>query len=182
MDVKGKNMEKIKKFKGKLTNISCFDYALRLVSLRMMSSGALLEKLRLKGYEQEEILSAINRLTELKCLDDLQYAQIYFENLLKYRNFGYYGVKKKLLEKRLARPLVDKVMREFSLEREAEIARRILRSKSEAGKQSLSQAFSKAKTARVKTARAKIARLLQARGFRNEIIMKKAWSAKFDLP
>lgn len=154
--------EKIKKFNRKLKNISAYDYALYLVSLRMYSQGNLIKKLKEKGYSDEEVLSAINRLTELKYLDDRQYAQIYLENLIKYRNFGYFGVKKKLLEKRLAPELVNKLMQNFTLKEEVKIGKRLLSSK----------ALVMAPNGKGKIAKEPVARKLQSRGFRSEAILK----------
>lgn len=154
--------EKIKKFKRKLKNISAFDYALYLVSLRMYSRGNLIKKLKEKGYPDEEVLSAINRLTELKYLDDRQYAQIYLENLIKYRNFGYFGVKRKLLEKRLPKELVDKLMQNLTFEEEVKIGKRLLNS----------GALARASKENEKASKAAIARKLQSKGFRSETIFK----------
>src|SRR5438046_969591 len=87
--------------KSKTSKPSCQDYALFLLSLRGQATAILQEKLVRKGYAQAEIAAAIKRLTELGYLNDDQFAQIFFDNLMKYKGFGYFGIKKKLMQKKI---------------------------------------------------------------------------------
>jgi regulatory protein len=143
------------KFNKKLTSFSAFDYALFLVSMRAQSEGQLREKLLRKKYEKKESEEAIKRLKELKYLDDGQFAQIYLDNLKKYKHFGYYGIKKKLMEKKFPKAMIEELLSHFSLKDEREIAKRFLES-----------------SAAVKKTKEQQMRMLQNRGFRSEVVMK----------
>src|SRR4051794_37048429 len=103
-------------------NISCKDYALFLVSLRAQSVGQMRQKLQRKGYPDDEIDATIQRLAELDYLNDEQFAQIYLDNLKKYKSSGYFGIKKKLMEKKIPSKQIEKLLQGLSLKEEAEIA------------------------------------------------------------
>ena len=143
-------MEKIKK---KSARLSAKDYALYLLSLRLRTSGDLRQKMQQKGYSDAEVVDVITRLTDLAFLNDAQFAQIYFENLVKYKLFGYFGIKKKLLEKKVPIAVVERLLRGFSLAAELAIARRVL-------------ARSKGKS------REQLVRALVSKGFRSEVVFK----------
>jgi regulatory protein len=133
--------------------ISCKDYALFLVSLRAQSIGQMRAKLEKKGYPSDEIESSIQRLTELNYLNDDQFAQIYFENLKKYKNFGYFGIKKKLMEKKIAKKQIESLLKTLTLKEETLMARRLLdKSKNKTSLQQI--------------------RSLQSKGFRGDVVFK----------
>ncbi len=141
------------KAKKKQNNISCKDYALFLVSLRAQSIGQLREKLEKKKYPAEEIDAAIERLAELNYLNDQQFAQIFFENLKKYKNFGYFGIKKKLIEKKLPKKDVGALLKTFTLKEEAEIAKRLMEKNKNKSREQL-------------------VRAMQSKGFRGDVVFK----------
>jgi len=62
--------EKIQKSKP-----TCLDSALGLLSLRMRSQGEMRQRLLRKNYEVEEVEAVMERLKELKLLDDREYAE-----------------------------------------------------------------------------------------------------------
>ncbi len=132
---------------------SAQDYALYLLSLKLQSVGQINEKLMRKGFSEKDTLSAINRLKELNYLNDEQFAQIYFDNLKKYKSFGYFGIKQKLLQRKIENKLVEKLLRDFSVQDEQDIAKRFLLRKANLTKEQKMRA-------------------LQGRGFRIETILK----------
>ncbi len=142
-----------KRQKKNSKNISCKDYALFLVSLRAQSVGQMRQKLERKGYPKDEIDATVLRLAELNYLNDEQFAQIYFDNLKKYKSFGYFGIKKKLMEKKISPKGIDNLLRHFSLKDETEIAKRLL-----------------AKNPR--KSRDQQVRSLQSKGFRGDVVFK----------
>jgi regulatory protein len=144
--------EKFKK-KRSFKNISCKDYALFLVSLRAQSVGQMQEKLQKKGYPDDEIDATILRLSELNYLNDDQFAQIYLDNLKKYKNFGYFGIKKKLMEKKIPSKQVEKLLKTFTLKEEQEIAKRLIEKNQ-------------------RKSREQMVRALQSKGFRTDVIFK----------
>ena len=83
-------------------------------------------------------------------------------NLKKYKSYGFYGIQKKLYERQLPKPLVEKTMRGFSVDDELAVARRFLtRQFGERGQDP-----------------ARLQRMLQNRGFRGEVIFKVVKGAK----
>ena len=143
------------KIKKKTMKVSCYEYAVYLLSIRLLSVGQLRQKLQKKGYTEAEIAEVIQRLSDLKYLNDEQFAQIYFENLIKYKLFGYFGIKKKLLERKIASAEVEKLLRKFSIADELVIAR-------------------KAAAKNPRKTREQLVRLLSSKGFRSDVVFKVA--------
>src|SRR5438132_915882 len=87
-----------------------YEYAVFLLSLQLRTVGQMLEKMKKRGYGQGVIEKVIDQLKDQKYLDDQRYAEIFLENLKTYRNFGYYGIKKKFLEKRVPQEIIEKIL------------------------------------------------------------------------
>lgn len=105
-----------------------YEYGVFLLSLQLRTVGEIVAKMKQRGYEQSVVDAVIDRLTKNKYLDDARYAEVYLENLKKYKNFGYYGIKKKLMEKKLPMELIEEVLSEgLSIEDEVKIAKRFLK-------------------------------------------------------
>jgi regulatory protein len=120
----------------------------------LRTEGEIREKLRIKNYEAGITDKVIEQLKENHYLNDENYAQVYLDNLKKYKTFGYYGIKKKLMEKRLPSNIIESVLSEgLGEEEEAKIANRLLKKLDEADKQ-------------------KLAQKLKAKGFRMGVISK----------
>jgi regulatory protein len=139
-----------------------YGYAIYLLSLKLRTEGELREKLRIKSrgagsrsagnHEAEITDKVIAQLKENHYLNDENYAQVYLDNLKKYKTFGYYGIKKKLMEKRLPLEIIESVLSEgLGEEEEMKIAKRFLNKQTETDKQKLFQK-------------------LKAKGFRSEVI------------
>jgi regulatory protein len=105
-----------------------YDYAVFLLSLSLRTIGEVVKKMQSRGYTEAIILEVIDRLKEQKYLDDQRYAEVYLENLKAYKNFGYYGIKKKFMEKKIPTQLVESVLAEgLSIADEIKIAERFLK-------------------------------------------------------
>lgn len=130
--------ERVKKLREKMP---CKEYALFLVSLKAQGTEQLRDKLLRKNYEKKEIAETINRLTELGYLNDALFAETYFENLLRFRNFGYYGVKKKLMLKKIDQKEISRLLKGFSVNKEAEIAQRVFKQSTRKTKEQLARSF-----------------------------------------
>lgn len=130
-----------------------YEYAMFLLGLKLRTEGELREKLKAKNYQVEIIEAVIRQLIEQHYVDDQRYAEMYLENLKKYKTYGFYGIKKKLLAKKLEYDLVDRVLSEgLSEEDEVKIVKRLL------GKLAVAQLDFKAKE--------KIFQKLKNKGFR----------------
>src|SRR5262245_14123097 len=89
-----------------------YSYAIYLLGLKLRTQGELRQKLRLKKYNAQVIEAVISSLIENRYLDDARYAEIYLDNLKKYKHFGFYGIKKKLMEKLLPAEIIEQVLRD----------------------------------------------------------------------
>ena len=131
-----------------------YDKAIKLLSIRMHTTGELMRKLKAKGYKDQDILPVLQKLEELKFLDDARFAEIFVDNLKRYKDWGYYGIRAKLAARQIPNDLAIAALGEFfSAEDELIVANRLMKKLS-------------AKTYEQK------ARGLTSRGFRTDIIKK----------
>src|SRR5579864_8612429 len=87
-----------------------YEYAVFLLSLKLRTIGEVLKKMQGRGYSEKIIEDTIEQLKNQRYLDDQRYAEIFLENLKAYKNLGYYGIKKKFMEKRLPPEVIDSVL------------------------------------------------------------------------
>src|SRR3989344_1951830 len=129
-----------------------YEKAVKLLAMRLHTTGELQKKLKIRGFKDADILLVLRRLEDLNFLDDLRFAQIFIENLKRYKDFGYFGIKTKLLARQIPSPMAEEALREFfTPDEELAVATRLLKK------------YAK------KTYEQK-ARALSSRGFRSEII------------
>lgn len=144
---------------GKSEKEKAYDYALFLLGIKLRTEGELREKLKTKNYQLTTIDEVIQQLKDQRYINDHNYAEVYLENLKKYKNFGFYGIKKKLMEKRLPSQIIESVLNEgLGEEEELKIASRFLKNHD-----------LKTMTYEEKQ---KLAQKLKARGFRSGVVMK----------
>ena len=146
------------------------DYALTLLGHRRYTSCEIKDKLEKKcnrefreNFDEKECRAAItkvlNRLTELKYLDDDEYAADFIANRIKLKPKGRYGLVYELKKKGINPAAVDKYFEENSIHEE-EIALKIAREK--LGRLNISLPEEKK--------RSKIIMFLNSRGFNPHII------------
>src|SRR5258708_197943 len=162
-----------------------YDYAVFLLSLRLRTVGEMREKMEKRGYNPEAIEKVIEKLHSQKYLDDKSYAEVFLDNLKQYKNFGFYGIKKKFMLKKLPPSLIEAVLQEgFSLEEEIKIAERFLKKerfkvREQAmasrigGGEIVYQTFADSEENQEKQ---KAAQRLKSRGFRSEVIARLVFS------
>ena len=130
-----------------------YGYAIYLLGLKLRTEGEVREKLRQKKYGSGIIEQVLKELLANRYVDDQRYAEIYLENLKKYKHFGFFGIKKKLVEKKLPKGIIESVLSIFLAEAdEAKIAESFLK------KQKMS------------LQKQKLASRLASRGFRPNVI------------
>ncbi len=150
-----------------------YDKAVKLLSIRLHTTGELYRKLRSRGFKDRDIRPVLHRLEELKFLDDKRFAEIFVDNLKRYKNFGYYGIKAKLLARKIPSEIAEEALSEFfTFEDEIAVARRFI------GKQSARGGSASGGKKRNEQTWEKLARSLQGRGFRNEVIREIASSLR----
>ena len=87
-----------------------YEQALKYLNMKGHSRQDLAFKLKRKGFEEAEITATLMQLEQEGLINDTAYAEIYLRNLIEYRSFGYYGIKAKLLQKRLDKSLIEELM------------------------------------------------------------------------
>jgi regulatory protein len=140
--------------------LTAHDQAIKYLSMRSHTEFELRRKLSGKKFPRQDIDDAIRRLREYKYLDDREFAVQFAQNLIRYKTFGYFGIKYKLKARGIEDELAEEVLgQELDLEAEKKIAQR---------------AVDKAK-GKVKI---KLMQMLQRKGFRGQVIAEtmSSWS------
>jgi regulatory protein len=129
-----------------------YNKAIKFLDLRLHTSFELKRKLQQRGFKEEAIDKAIEDLKGVGFLNDLQFAEVFLDNLIRFKSFGYYGLKAKLLQRGIDGNMVEKLLKEkLTLEGEKKIALRFVEKARERD-------------------RIKIAQSLSRKGFRSEVI------------
>lgn len=137
-----------------------YEYAVYLLSLSMRTEQGLTDKLLGKGFTKQAADDAVSRLKGEGYLDDERYAEAVVDSLKRYRAYGYYYIKKKLLERRVPEAVAVTVLeRDFPPEDELASLERYLRKYGTA------------------MPRGKLAVRLRARGFRSGAIARALFRA-----
>jgi regulatory protein len=152
-----------------------YDYAVFLLSLKLRTVGEILKKMEDRGYGQLIIDEVIDRLKDQKYLDDAKYAEVFLENLKAYKNFGYYGIKKKFMEKKIPANLIDSTLQAgLTAKDEIKIAQRLLKKEGIEVKQKKDEEENQYSTFNEEATKEKqkLANRLKSRGFRGEVISR----------
>jgi regulatory protein len=130
-----------------------------------------------RGYTEQVIERVLGQLKDQRYINDERYAEIFLENLKAYRSFGFFGIKKKMMEKKLPQALIDSTLAAgLSVAEEMKIAQRLLKKEGYTGKTSAEN--SEEVTYRTyeenseNKAKQKMANKLKTRGFRSEVISR----------
>ena len=114
---------KAKKAKGPKTALM---YAVDLLARQEQSSAKLREKLGRKGYEEEEIEAALQRLMELHYLDDIGACQRQFDFLYEESRSSVRQIVAKLLQRGFESSMIKDCIPSDTYEREKDAAFRVL--------------------------------------------------------
>lgn len=115
-----------------------------LLKIRPHHSEELRKKLLLRGYGADEINRVILTLMEDGLINNVQFAQNYLDELLRTKTFGFYGLKAKLMQRGIAGNEAESLLKEnLSLEKEKEIALRVVEKAGEIDKIKLAQKLSR---------------------------------------
>ncbi|MDR3642173.1 MAG: RecX family transcriptional regulator [Candidatus Doudnabacteria bacterium] len=154
-----------------------YEYAVFLLSLQLRTAGEILDKMARRGYSSVITEAVLEQLHGQSYLDDERYATVFLDNLKRYKNLGYYGIKKKFLMKKLQPDLISKILDEgLSPDEELKIAERFLKKegvevKSSADNNQSDVTYSTYDEAQGKQ-KQKIMVKLKSRGFRGEVISR----------
>ncbi len=132
--------------------MNAYEKAVKLLKIRPHHSDELTKKLLMRGFDRDEINGVIQKLTDEKLIDNAAFAQMYLDELIRNKTFGFYGLKVKLMQRGVASNEAEVLLKEnFPQELEKQIAFKV--SEREKG-----------------TDKMKLAQKLQRKGFRTEVI------------
>ena len=138
-------------------NESVYDKAVQLLSIRLHTTGELRRKLEQRGFENAEILPVLRKLEELGFLDDQRFAEIFTDNLKRYKDWGYYAVKAKLAARLVPGETAEAALAGFyTPDEELAVAQRLYKKLSTQGRKTREQ----------------IMRSLASKGFRSDTIRR----------
>lgn len=104
-----------------------FNYVMFLLNLRLRTEGEIREKMNNRAYHPEVVEKVVEKLYKLGYLDDLRFAQNLIESYKNYKSYGFYMIKKKLMEKKLSNKLIEEVLNEnYNVEDELIVVKRFL--------------------------------------------------------
>jgi len=93
-------------------------YAGKMLAMRMMTRKQLLDKLREKGYGEEDSLYAAERMTEMRAIDDLEYACRFAQSKFA-SGLGELRIRQELKLRGVDPDLIDEALEEVPDSREA---------------------------------------------------------------
>lgn len=101
--------------------------ALRLLAVRARSRSELLDRLRRKGISPDTAVEVVDGLEGVGLIDDREFGRAWAEEKMRLRPLGPRRLVHELLEKGVARSVIDEVVAEaFSEHPEIEVARRAI--------------------------------------------------------
>ena len=147
-----------------------YEAALTLLDYCQRSSGELRKKLAAKGYAEPAVNAVVERLTEVRLLDDNAYAKRIAESMAK-KPVGIYSAKRKLRAKGFSEDDADDALTQLDDDQQAEMAAQLAKK--------LAPKYLAKGDAR--EAKAKLSQALARRGFGWEIVREAVDSALEDV-
>lgn len=134
--------------------MNAYEKALKFLKIRPHHSAELERKLLMRKYSREQIKEALDRLAGERLLDNGQFLENFLDNLIRYKNFGFYMLKAKLMQRGASSGEAESMLKEkLPLEAEVEICKRVVERYKD-------------------LERIKLAQKLSSRGFRTEVITR----------
>ncbi len=88
-------------------------YALKLLSYRPRSENEIVDKMRDKGYEKNNIDKAISYLKKYDYIDDKEYALTYTRDRMRVKKLGYQRIKAELYQKGVKKEILEEALSEL---------------------------------------------------------------------
>jgi regulatory protein len=144
------------------TYIEAYDQAIKYISIRSHTVFELRNKLLRKKFDKADVELVLTNLERQKYLNDHDFALSYTQNLIKYKTFGYYGIKMKLKIRGVGNELAEEILsEELDIEKEKKIAQKAIGKSPKKDKMKLMQ-------------------MLQRKGFRGQVISSVVGDVKED--
>ena len=144
--------QKVSVYKPAPTLENARNYAIYLLSRQMYTAAIIGDKLMQKDYSSKDTELVIQEMQKLGYINDINYADVYFRNLISQGNHGYFGIKQRLQRKKLPEKEITRVMSALDTTVETNIALKFVKAQTNISSQE------------------KIVRMMQNRGFRWEAI------------
>lgn len=144
-------------------NATAYEYALRVLIRRPHAEGELVEKLRKKDFDADEIAATLGQLRAEKYLNDSKLAREFVAWHLEYKPMGKRGIRQRLMLRRFKEVDIEAALGELvTPEAERVAAQKLLETR--LARESISALPAQQK-------RERLARLLLARGFDTELVL-----------
>lgn len=148
------------------TPLSCFDRALKIISLRDHAKAELRRKLIAAGHTSDESDAAILRLSSLGYLDDARFASARALSLDRAGKLGRRAIAQRLRQTGLSDDIIRRAMADLDAAQGAQD----MKSDLDKAKSLLERRFASLTNGSDAKARARAARFLASRGFSSEVI------------
>jgi regulatory protein len=113
--------------KGSESYCKAYDQAIKYLSMRSHTAFELQTKLGRKKFDKDVVAQVLADLVKAKYINDEEFAQVFAQNLIKYKTFGFYGIKMKLKQRGISDAIAEKVLaEELDLEVEKKIAQKAI--------------------------------------------------------
>lgn len=89
-----------------------YNQAIKYLGVRSHTVFEIHTKLTRKKFDKKLIEEVISDLQQRKYLNDRDFAQVFAQNLVKYKTFGYYGIKNKLKQRGVEDSVAEDVLSE----------------------------------------------------------------------
>ncbi|MBZ0311435.1 recombination regulator RecX [Clostridium butyricum] len=115
------DIEKLKSVADKESYLRCKNSALKIIERSYKTEKEVIEKLQMKGYEQNHIEASIEFLKEYKFLNDDYYAEAFIKDKLNSK--GSQRIKQDLIKKGIPRDKIEEKLEEIDKSAEKNTAR-----------------------------------------------------------
>lgn len=119
--------EKVKSIAKSENYIKCKESALRIIERNLKTEKEVREKLKLKGYDDNSIEKSIEFLKEYNFVNDKAYAKAFVNDKLK--TMGSQKIKYSLIQKGIAKEVIEEELSNLNKENEKNIALNIAKKK-----------------------------------------------------
>lgn len=107
--------------------MNAYEKAIQLLKIRPHHSAELGRKLSLRKFSPEAVKEALNRLAQENLLNDSQFLETLLDNLIRYKNFGFFMLKAKLMQRGASSGEAEAMLREnYPLEAEIKTGQRLI--------------------------------------------------------
>lgn len=88
-------------------------YAVGLISKRMYTKAEVYDRLIKKNFDDEISQTVVDELSNLKYIDDEEYARLYFADNINVNAKGVYRISRELAQKGISRDIIEDISSEF---------------------------------------------------------------------